>query len=37
MFIEPGLGDEPDGVGLQVSDAETMLAFLRERQAGRDA
>lgn len=31
MFIEPGVRDEPDGVGLTVSDAGTMLAYLRER------
>lgn len=33
MFIEPGVRDEPEGVGVTVSDAGTMLAFLRERQA----
>jgi peroxiredoxin len=30
LFAEPGFGDEPPGVGLQVSDAETMLAYLRD-------
>lgn len=29
MFIEPGLQDDPPGVPVQVSDAETMLAHLR--------
>jgi thioredoxin-dependent peroxiredoxin len=31
MFAEPGFRDDPPGVGLRVSDAETMLAYLRER------
>lgn len=31
MFLEPGVRDEPEGVGVNVSDAGTMLAFLRER------
>jgi peroxiredoxin len=29
MFVEPGFRDNPDGVGLSVSDAETMLGYLR--------
>lgn len=29
MFVEPGLRDHPPGVGVQVSDAETMLGYLR--------
>lgn len=28
-FIEPGFRDDPPGVGLAVSDAETMLAYLQ--------
>ena len=28
LFVEPGFRDEPPGVGLEVSDAETMLAYL---------
>jgi peroxiredoxin len=31
MFVEPGFRDDPPGVGLQVSDAETMLEYLRSR------
>jgi len=31
LFAEPGLRDEPDGVPLSVSDADTMLNFLRGR------
>ena len=34
LFAEPGVRDEPEGVGVNVSDAGTMLAFLRERAAG---
>jgi peroxiredoxin len=33
-FLEPGVRDNPDGVALTVSGAETMLAHLRERAAG---
>ena len=33
LFAEPGLRDEPDGVGVNVSDAGTMLDFLRQRAA----
>lgn len=29
LFAEPDVCDNPDGVGLTVSDAETMLAWLR--------
>jgi peroxiredoxin len=29
MFVEPGFTDNPPGVGLSVSDAETMLAWLK--------
>lgn len=29
VFIEPGFRDEPPGVGVEVSDAGTMLAYLR--------
>ncbi len=29
MFVEPDVRDNPDGVGLTVSDAETMLDWLR--------
>jgi thioredoxin-dependent peroxiredoxin len=28
VFAEPGFRDEPPGVGLEVSDADTMLAYL---------
>lgn len=28
MFVEPGFRDDPPGVGLEVSDAGTMLAYL---------
>jgi peroxiredoxin len=31
LFAEPGIRDTPDGVGLTVSDAETMLAWLKAR------
>ena len=31
MFIEPGFKDEPTGVPLEVSGAETMLSWLKER------
>jgi thioredoxin-dependent peroxiredoxin len=31
VFSEPGLRDNPPGVPVQVSDAETMLRFVRER------
>lgn len=31
LFAEPGLRDNPPGVPVTVSDAETMLAFLRTR------
>ena len=30
-FVEPGFQDNPSGVPVQVSDAETMLAYLRDR------
>ncbi|WP_062111481.1 peroxiredoxin [Aureimonas sp. AU40] len=33
LFAEPGVRDEPEGVGVNLSDASTMLAFLRERAA----
>ncbi|ALN72405.1 peroxiredoxin [Aureimonas sp. AU20] len=33
LFAEPGVRDEPEGVGVNLSDAGTMLAFLRERAA----
>ncbi|MEE7548107.1 peroxiredoxin [Xanthomonas sp. Kuri4-1] len=29
LFVEPGFRDDPDAVGVTVSDAETMLAYLR--------
>jgi peroxiredoxin len=29
VFAEPDLRDNPNGVGVTVSDAETMLAYLR--------
>jgi peroxiredoxin len=29
MFVEPGLRDEPEGVPVDVSGAETMLDYLR--------
>ena len=32
LFAEPGLQDEPNGVPLQVSGAETMLEWLRIEQ-----
>ena len=28
IFVEPGFRDEPQGVGVAVSDADTMLAYL---------
>src|SRR5689334_14338241 len=31
LFIEPGFADNAPSVGLQVSDAETMLAYLKDR------
>lgn len=31
MFVEPGFRDDPPGVGLTVSDAGTMLAYLKNR------
>ncbi|MBT9291496.1 peroxiredoxin [Prosthecodimorpha staleyi] len=31
MFVEPGFGDDPAGVGVTVSNAETMLDYLRAR------
>ncbi|GJD50027.1 Peroxiredoxin [Methylobacterium crusticola] len=31
LFAEPGFRDDPPGVGLQVSDASTMLGYLRAR------
>ncbi|MGY2046612.1 redoxin family protein [Methylobacterium sp. JK268] len=31
LFAEPGFRDDPAGVGLEVSDAGTMLRYLRER------
>ena len=36
MFVEPGLRDDPPGVGLEVSDAGTMLTYLAsaDRQRG---
>ncbi len=33
LFAEPDVWDNPDGVGLTVSDAETMLAWLRRTKA----
>ncbi len=30
MFVEPGFGDNPAGVPVQVSDAATMLTYLKE-------
>lgn len=32
IFAEPGFSDNPPGVPVQVSDAETMLNYLRTRQ-----
>ena len=29
VFAEPSLRDNPDDVGVEVSDADTMLAYLR--------
>ena len=29
LFAEPDIRDNPDGVGVQVSDAETMIAYLQ--------
>lgn len=36
MFVEPGFRDDPPGVGLEVSDADTMLTYLTSdaRQRG---
>ncbi|MEJ1161723.1 peroxiredoxin [Prosthecomicrobium sp. N25] len=31
MFVEPGFRDDPPGVGVQVSDARTMLDYLGSR------
>ena len=28
LFVEPGFRDEPPSVGLELSDADTMLAYL---------
>jgi peroxiredoxin len=33
LFAEPGVRDNPTGVGVQVSDAETMLAWLKGASA----
>ena len=33
LFVEPGFRDEPPGVGLEVSDADTMLAYLSTANA----
>ena len=33
LFAEPGVRDNPAGVGVQVSDAETMLAWLKGASA----
>ena len=33
LFAEPDVRDNPDGVGLTVSDAETMLAWLRSTKS----
>ncbi|HAD25698.1 MAG TPA: peroxiredoxin [Alphaproteobacteria bacterium] len=33
MFIEPGKGDNVEGDPFEVSDADTMLGFLKQRQA----
>jgi peroxiredoxin len=32
MFVEPGVRDNPQGVGLTVSNAETMLEWLQSRK-----
>ena len=32
MFIEPGFDDNADGDPFQVSDAETMIKYLRNRK-----
>ncbi|SLN46156.1 Putative peroxiredoxin [Roseivivax jejudonensis] len=34
MFIEPGFRDDPPGVPLEVSGAETMLAYLKDGNDG---
>ena len=31
MFVEPNIRDNPPGAPVEVSDAETMLAYLRSR------
>lgn len=33
VFIEPGVRDNPSGVGVTISGAETMLSYLKERSA----
>ena len=33
MFVEPGYADNPPGVPVKISDAETMLAYLRGEAA----
>jgi thioredoxin-dependent peroxiredoxin len=33
MFVEPDVRDNPPGVGVAVSDADTMLAYLKDNQA----
>jgi hypothetical protein len=35
MFIEPDIGDNPPGAGVEVSDAETMLAYLKNARRHR--
>ena len=31
MFVEPGFRDDPPGIGVEVSGAETMLAYLKAK------
>lgn len=33
VFAEPDIGDNPDGIGVTVSDAETMLGYLTSAQS----
>ena len=33
VFAEPGIRDNPDGVGVTVSDAKTMLGYLQSAEA----
>ena len=36
VFAEPDIRDNPDGIGVTVSDAETMLGYLKPPQSQHD-